>query len=88
VISADMSAAVDVNPVRSIGVAARVAAHAQALGFGYSGRGSWPDRAWPYGGPRSTRLGDLDGDVGGVNGGNHEHSWLQAELVGGFAAKQ
>ena len=36
----------------------------------------------------SAALGDLDGDVGGFDGGDREHSWLQAEFVGGFAAEQ
>jgi hypothetical protein len=33
-------------------------------------------------------LGDLDGDVGGFDGGDCEHAWLQAKFVGGFAAEQ
>jgi hypothetical protein len=33
-------------------------------------------------------LGDLDGDVDGLDGGDDEHSWFQAEFVGGFAAEQ
>ena len=36
----------------------------------------------------SAAPGDLDGDVGGFDGGDREHSWLQAEFVGGFAAEQ
>ena len=36
----------------------------------------------------SAALGDLDGDAGGFDGGDREHSWLQAEFVGGFAAEQ
>jgi GTP 3',8-cyclase len=36
----------------------------------------------------SAGLGDLDGDVGGFDGGDREHPWLQAEFVGGFAAEQ
>jgi hypothetical protein len=32
--------------------------------------------------------GDLDRDVGGLDCGEHEHSWLQTEFVGGFAAEQ
>jgi hypothetical protein len=36
----------------------------------------------------SAGFGDLDGDVGGFDGGDREHPWLQAEFVGGFAAEQ
>ena len=39
-------------------------------------------------GPRSAALRDLDRDVGGLDGGDREHSWFQAEFVGGFAAEQ
>ena len=39
-------------------------------------------------GPSSAALGDLDGDVSGFDGGDREHSWLQAEFVRGLAAEQ
>jgi hypothetical protein len=38
-------------------------------------------------GPRSAGLGALDGDAGGLNGGNREYSLLQAELVRGLPAE-
>jgi uncharacterized protein DUF4386 len=40
------------------------------------------------GGPGSAGLGDLDGDVGGLDDSDREHARFQAELVGGFAAEQ
>jgi hypothetical protein len=36
----------------------------------------------------SIQAGQFDGDVGGLDGGDHEHAWLQAELVCGLAAEQ
>ncbi len=35
-----------------------------------------------------SAVGDLDGDIGGLNGGDREHSWLQAEFVRSLAAEQ
>ena len=46
---------------------------------------SSPDRFVQLG---SAAPGDLDGDVCGFDGGDCEHSWLQAEFVGGFTAEQ
>ncbi len=42
----------------------------------------------PPRGRRSGVLGDVDGDVGGFDGGGGDHSGLEAEFVGGFAAEQ
>jgi hypothetical protein len=36
----------------------------------------------------SAAFGDLDGDVGRFDGDDREHSWLQAEFVGGLATQQ
>jgi hypothetical protein len=47
-------------------------------------RGSAPAEAFLG----SAALEDLDGDVGGFDGGDREHSWLQAEFVSGLAAEQ
>jgi hypothetical protein len=33
-------------------------------------------------------LGDVDGDVGGLDGSDGDHSGFEAEFVGGFAAEQ
>ena len=33
-------------------------------------------------------LGEFDGDVGGLDGGDHEHARLQVEFVGRLAAEQ
>jgi len=33
-------------------------------------------------------MGNLDGDVGGLDSGDREHSWFQAEFVRGLAAEQ
>jgi len=45
-------------------------------------------RIWCIPGMGSAAIGDLDGDVGGLDGGDGEHSWFRAEFVGGLTAEQ
>ena len=51
---------------------------------------AWPGSRRELWLPRSWRsaLGEFDGDVGGLDSGDHQHAWLQVEFVGGLAAEQ